>query len=78
MFTARGMKKQTVMHSRGEILFTNKKEGVKKKVRKESIRVCVLATFVMKIQVREEVGISNYNTLALGLGSASTVIHFLK
>lgn len=50
MFTARGMKKQTVMHSHGEILFTNKKEGVKKKVRKESIRVCVLATFVMKMQ----------------------------
>lgn len=50
MFTARGMKKPTVMQSHGEILFNNKKEGVKKKVRKESIRVCVLATFVMKMQ----------------------------
>lgn len=47
MFTARGTKKQTVMRSHGEILFNNKKEGVKKKVRKESIRVCPLATFVI-------------------------------
>lgn len=50
MFTAGGMKKQTVMHSHGEILLNNKKEGVKKKVRKESIRVCLLATFVTKMQ----------------------------